>query len=377
MRVVIAAESFLPQFNGVVNSVIRIAEHLRDNSHQAMIIAPSDDQVPTQCAGFPVVTIPAVPFPMYQDVRVGLTPSFMLDRILREFEPDIMHAAAPFMIGSAAISAAARFSIPSVAIYQTDVASFAGLYGLAALENLAWSRIRDIHQLANLTLAPSTYTRDQLQEHGIPRVKIWGRGVDTELFSPARRNEALHAQWTPNSEVVIGYMGRLAPEKQVSDLTVVADIPGTKLVIVGDGPSTKALRTQLPQAIFLGKLLGEELVEAIATMDVFIHPGELETFCQAIQEALACGVPVVAPAKGGPIDLINHGHWGFLYPPGDLAMMRNMVEVLAANSTMRAQFSTAARAFTSNRTWPDICAQLVEYYHEALAMTDGAVPDLR
>ncbi len=373
----IAAESFLPQLNGVTNSVRRVAEHLRDHGHEALIIAPSDEEVPSSYAGFPVTTVPSLALPMYQDVRMGISPSFLFDHILTGFAPDVLHAAAPFLIGSAALSSAARFSIPSVAIYQTDVPSYASRYGLAMLENVAWARIRDIHSMANLTLAPSTYASEQLRAHGIPRVKIWGRGVDTERFSPARRDDNLHADWAPNGEVVIGYMGRLAPEKQVADLAVLGDIPGTRLVIVGDGPTHKALRAQLPEAVFLGVLTGKKLASVTATMDVFVHPGELETFGQAIQEALASGVPVVAPAKGGPIDLVKPGEWGFLYEPGDLAALRSEVLRLVEDADLRRRFSTAARQFTSGRTWPLICAQLIGYYREAMAMTAGAVPDPR
>ena len=377
MRVAIATESFLPQINGVTNSVMRVAEHLRDNGHEALIIAPSDDSIPDTYAGFPVITVPAISFPMYQDVRVGVTPSFVIERILTDFAPDVLHAAAPIIIGNTTLLAAARLSIPSVAIYQTDIPSYAARYGLGVLETIAWNRVRDIHSLANLTLAPSTYACEQLRDHDVPRVKIWGRGVDIERFSPAHRDPDLHETWAPNGETVIGFMGRLAPEKQVGDLVNLLGIPGTKLVIVGGGPSKKALKAQLPGAIFTGKLTGDELARTLATMDVFVHPGELETFCQAIQEALASGVPCVAPAIGGPIDLIESGKWGYLYPPGDFASMRAHVEKLVASPELRYRFSLAARDFTSTRTWPVICAQLMDYYEEAMSMASGAVLDLR
>ncbi|MDR2930264.1 MAG: glycosyltransferase family 1 protein [Propionibacteriaceae bacterium] len=376
MRVAIATESFLPQINGVTNSVMRVAEHLRDHGHQAIIIAPSDDAVPASYAGFPVHTIPSIAMPMYQDVRLGLTPSFVIERILTDFAPDVVHVAAPFLIGSTALLAAAQFSIPSVAIYQTDIPSYAARYGLALMESVAWTRVRDIHALANLTLAPSTYACEQLRHHGVARVKLWGRGVDTTRFSPDNRDPDLHAQWAGDG-AVIGYMGRLAPEKQVDDLSVLADLDHTKVVIIGGGPSHKALRAALPFAEFLGKLTGPDLARAVASMDVFVHPGELETFGQAIQEALASGVPVVAPAKGGPVDLIRSGQWGFLYQPGDLTSMRRDVDKLATDTALRRQMSLAAREFTLTRTWPEVCAVLMDYYREAIAMTGGAAPDPR
>jgi len=377
VRVAIATESFLPQINGVTNSVMRVAEHLRAGGHEALIIAPSDTSIPETYAGFPVTAVPAISFPMYQDVRVGVTPSFVIERILTDFAPDVLHAAAPIIIGSTTLSAAARLSIPSVAVYQTDIPSYAARYGLGVLETIAWNRVRDIHSLANLTLAPSTYACEQLREHGVPRVKIWGRGVDTTRFSPSRRDPDLHEAWAPNGETIIGFMGRLAPEKQVNDLEALSDIPGTRLVIVGAGPNRKSLKSRLPDALFVGKLTGNDLARAVATMDVFVHPGELETFCQAIQEALASGVPCVAPAKGGPIDLIEPGKWGYLYPPGDLDAMRDYVQRLVADPESRYAFSLAARDFTSTRTWPVICDQLMDYYQEAMSMAEGAVLDLR
>ncbi|MCL2471512.1 MAG: glycosyltransferase family 1 protein [Propionibacteriaceae bacterium] len=377
MRVAIATESFLPQTDGVSNSVQRISEYLRDNGHDAIIIPPAAEGMPTSFAGFPVIPMPAITLPMFQDVRVGVTPSFMIDKVIADFAPDVVHVAGPFMNGYAGLVSAAHFSIPSVAVYQTDIPAFAGRYGFGILEAPAWIRVRDMHLLANLTLAPSTSARDQLIEHGIPRVKIWGRGVDTTRFNPAQRDEDLHNTWAPNGEVVIGYMGRLAPEKQISDLAVLADLPGTRLVLIGEGPSHKNLLNHFPTAVFTGHLAGDDLARAVATLDVFVHPGELETFCQAIQESLASGVPVVATGKGGPIDLIDHGHWGYLYPPGDLTAMRSYVEQLVGDADLRRQFSRAGREFTSNRTWPLLCDQLIGYYEEAIAMTAGAVPDLR
>jgi phosphatidylinositol alpha 1,6-mannosyltransferase len=362
VRVAIIAESFLPQVNGVTNSVVRVAEHLRTRGHDAIVVAPDDNDVPRTCAGFEVVTVNTITFPLYTDIRLGLTPSFVLERLLADWAPDVVHVASPFIVGNNALLAAARLTLPTVAIYQTDVPSYTGLYGLGFLENMAWGRVRDIHSLATLTLAPSTFARDQLLAHGIPRVGIWGRGVDTVLFDPARRDLDLHAEWAPDGQVVIGFMGRLAAEKQVSDLTVLDGLPGVRLVVVGDGPTRSALKTQLPNALFLGRLGGTDLARALATMDLFVHPGELETFGQAIQEALASGLPVLAPARGGPIDLIQGGQTGFLYQPGHLDELREHARTLVADPDRRRRMSEAARAFVADRTWEHLGDQLLGHY---------------
>ncbi|MDR0960548.1 MAG: glycosyltransferase family 1 protein [Propionibacteriaceae bacterium] len=366
MRVAIVAESFLPQVNGVVNSVLRVCEYLRDHDHEALIIVPDDDDVPVEYAGFEVVTVSTISFPLYTEVKLGVSPSFVMERVIADWGPDVLHAASPFFIGANGILAAARQSIPTVAVYQTDVPNYANRYGLPFLHTMAWRRVRDIHSLANLTLAPSTFTRDQLIEQGVPRVEVWGRGVDTERFDPAKRDQALHDAWAPNGEVVVGFMGRLAPEKQISDLEVLTDIEGIRLVIVGEGPIGRHLEREFPDAVFTGRLMGEELPKALATMDVFVSPGELETFCQSVQEALAAGVPAIAPAQGGPIDLITDGETGFLYPPGDLEAMRGHVLALVEDAERRRSFSQAARRFVADRTWPHLCDQLIGYYHQAM-----------
>lgn len=365
MRVAIVAESFLPQVNGVTNSVLRVLEHLRLRGHEALVIAPQDEGVPAEYAGFPVTALAAMSLPGYADVRIGLTPTSQFERIFADFAPDVVHLAAPFSMGYNAVLATSRMSIPSVGVFQTEIAAYASSYGWARITPVLWHRLRRIHSLATLTLAPSTYTAQTLVERGVPRVRIWGRGVDSVRFDPSKRDETLRAELAPNGEVIVGTMARLAPEKRVADLAVLAGIPGTRLVVVGDGPLRAELEELLPDAYFCGKLGGEELPRVVASMDVFVHPGELETFGQAIQEAESCGVPVVAPAVGGPLDLIEPDVTGLLYPPGDLATMRAHVEALVNDPPRRDRLAAGAHDSIEHRTWSHICDQLLVHYDDA------------
>jgi phosphatidylinositol alpha 1,6-mannosyltransferase len=379
VRVAIITESFLPQVNGVTNSVIRVAEHLRRRGHDAVIVAPDDTDVPQTCAGFDVVTFDSISFPLYTDFRVSVTPSFVLERFLADWAPDVVHVAAPFVIGHSALNAAARLTLPTVAVYQTDIPSYAGRYHLGFLHGRAWARIRDMHALATVTLAPSSSARDQLVAHRVPRVAIWGRGVDTVRFDPAKRDPARHADWAPDGQVVVGSMSRLAAEKQVADLAVLQDLAGVRLVVVGDGPESAALTAALPKALFLGRLDGEDLAAALASMDIFVHPGELETFGQAVQEALASGLPVLAPARGGPLDLVQPGETGYLYEPGRLDELRAQAAHLVAHPDLRRQMGAAARAFTAGRTWEHLGDQLLAHYRAAMRpwSTQGLEVDQR
>ena len=303
------SESFLPHVNGVTGSVLQVLGHLRRTGHEAMVIAPGSP--PPSCEGFEVVALPSVGFPGYPQVRVPMVVAGRLVRELEWFAPDVIHLASPLVLGGPVLRAAALLGIPVVAVYQTDVAGFALRYGLTAASNAAWRRIRSIHERAHITLAPSPTAARDLEEHGVPRVQVWPRGVDTAAFSPAHRDVDLRARLAPSGEVLVGFIGRLAAEKQVEDLAVLSDLPGVRLVVIGDGPERARLTRRLPRACFMGTLSGTHLSEAVASFDVVVHPGPYETFCQAAQEAMASGVPVVAVGAGGLLDLVDSSRTGW------------------------------------------------------------------
>jgi len=201
---------------------------------------------------------------------------------------------------------------------------------------------------------------------------LWARGVDTTRFNPAKRSERWRAELAPGGEVLAGYVGRLAPEKRVELLARVATLPGVRLVLVGSGPAEAAARRAMPTAVFLGQRHGEELASIYASLDLFVHSGPHETFGQTLQEAAASGLPVVAPAAGGPLDLVSHGESGFLVPPGDPGALAGAVASLAADPGLRARQGRAARQRVLGRSWSALGDELIGHY-EAVLQTASAV----
>ncbi len=361
MRIAVVTESFLPTVNGVSHSVERVLEHLRRRGLPAVVVAP--EAGPHEHEGTPVVRVPAVSVPGVSSLPVGL-PTRRLHRVLTRFAPDVVHLASPFVLGAGGLLVARHLGVPTVAVYQTDMAGFAQRYGAGLTASAAWRWTCRLHRSADRTLAPSAATAAALRSAGVGRVHRWGRGVDSVRFSPARRDTALRARLAPDGDLLVGYVGRLAPEKQVERLTALAGLPGVRLAVVGDGPEGARLQRLLPGAAFLGALTGPALAAAFASLDVFVHTGAHETFGQTVQEAMACGLPVVAPAAGGPRELVAPGVTGVLVPPDDgfEAGLRAAVAQLRDDPVLRRRLGAAGRSGVCQRTWGAVCDELLDHY---------------
>jgi phosphatidylinositol alpha 1,6-mannosyltransferase len=363
LRIALVAETFLPSVNGVSGSVVRACDHLRRQGHELLIIAPGPG--PEQHDGVPVVRIPSVELPSYPDLHVG-RPTRMVTAALRDFGPDVVHVAGPVVLGLVALRAARRQGIPTVAIYQTDLAGFAERYGLGRCSPAVWRWITWVHRHADITLAPSSSATWDLRQRGVHRVARWMRGVDTEAFHPRHRSDDLRRSLAPAGSTIVGYVGRLAREKQVERLRPLLDIDGVHLVVVGDGPVRAELERVLDGATFTGFLRGPELGRHVASLDVFVHPGLDETFCQSVQEAMAASVPVVVGAAGGPLDLVQHGVSGYLWSPLAPVSLAGAVEELARSPVRREQMGHEAHRSVQGRTWEIVMRELEGHLRAAV-----------
>jgi len=365
VRVAIVAESFLPNVNGVSNSVLRVLEHLRRTGHEALVIAPDNPRGQPRADrihdGIRVHRVPSRMFPKVTTLPLGVPMPRMLS-VLRGFDPLVVHLASPALLGYGGVLAARRLGVPTVAVYQTDVPGFAASYGIPMTTRAAWAWFRHLHSLADRTLAPSSVTMDSLVTHRFPRVHRWARGVDVLRFAPSARSEVLRQRWSLDGKPIVG---RLAPEKHVERLIALAATDAVQLVIVGDGVDRGKLQSAMPTAVFTGALYGEELAAAYASMDVFVHAGEHETFCQVVQEALASGLPVIAPDAGGPRDLVTPCRTGLLLPVDEFEA--RLPAAVAHLVQERQRYAQAARRSVLGRSWPIICDELLGHYEAVLS----------
>ena len=378
MRVAIVTESFLPSVNGVTNSVVQVVQTLKEAGHEVLIIAPKSPG--STHNGFPVIrtlSIPLFGFPV-------ALPLFGMKSVLRSYQPDVVHVAAPFLLGRQGLAVARRLNIPSVAIYQTDVSGYLLRYGAKLLTPFYNWLLKRIHSHATITLAPTAETASTLQKLGCPNVSIWGRGVDLDLFTPKRKlsnsvRKFKIAIGVKPTDIVVGYVGRLAPEKQVQRFKEFSDLPNVQFLIVGDGVERAGLEQLFKdeRVKFVGALTGETLANAYAAMDIFVHCGEEETFGQTIQEAKAAGVPPVAPALGGPKFLIEDNLTGFLVDPRQPGSYRQALLKLIEDAELRERMGLEARASMLGRTWKDNNEQLISHYKSVIEAKQKHLPKPR
>ena len=362
MRIAIITESFLPSINGVTNSVIQARKSLLSHGYDVLIIAPDGGPTADTYEGSKLVRLPAVN--LKNSLPVAL-PSPAIERVLRAYAPDIVHLASPAIMGAFAQRVCSRLGIPTIAVYQTDFVGFSRHYRMGFATHGINQLVKSIHGNATLNLAPSQYATNILLELGIKSVARWGRGVDLELFNPMRRS----IESSRRGKKILGFVGRLAPEKEIHKLAQLASDPRFQIEIVGDGPERLRLQELMPQAHFAGRLTGAQLAESIANFDCFIHPGEHETFCQAAQEALSSGVPVIAPIKGAVREFVIDGFNGLTV---DMSKSNSLKEISDDhwNLLFSSEFKINARNSVANRSWDSVNSELISHYRSIVSQRE-------
>lgn len=375
MRIAIFTEVFLPKVDGIVNTLCHLLEHLASQGHQALVIAPHG--APTSYAGARVVSAPAMPVPFYPELKLA-SPWSQFDIELDDFQPDLVHIVNPVALGLAGMRYARRSELPLVASYHTDIPGFARRWGLGVFGEPLYAYLRWIHNQADLNLCPSRATQRELAANGFERLHVWTRGVDTQRFSPARRSEEMRRKLCGGEDArrLMISVGRLSAEKRIDWVRPVLEAaPETRLAVVGDGPQREELEAcfaGLP-VTFTGYLRGADLAAAYASGDLFVFPAANETFGNVALEAMASGLPVVAPAAGGVLDFVEHEQNGLLFQAENIDAFVKQTLRLVRDQDLAAACAAGGRATAETRGWTAVLDGLVGQY-TALASRERTVP---
>jgi glycosyltransferase involved in cell wall biosynthesis len=364
VRIAYFSEVFLPKVDGVVNTLCHLFEYLEEHGHKSILF--SSNGGPDLYDGTPILGYKGYEFPGYPELRL-VPPTIDVTHELANFKPDLIHVVNPASIGWVGLRYGYKHDLPIVASYHTDIPGFARRWGLGIFKPFLWSYFRMLHNRADLTLAPSNFTTQEIQSKGFKNVKIWSRGVDTERFSPKKRSQTWRGRLTagyPGKPILL-YVGRLAKEKRIHLLRdVTIQFPEAHLVIVGDGP----VRSELENAFsgtntnFTGYLTGDDLAQAYASADIFVFPGANETFGNVVLEAMASGLPVIAPNSGGVTDLVTDGKTGYLFSPEDTVSLLYTSRLLVQNPIVARRMGNAGRTFAEKHNWSRVMDELIEYY---------------
>lgn len=364
MRIALFTETFLPKVDGIVTRLKHTVEHLQKQGDEVLIFSP--DGGLKEYKGAKINGIKGIPLPLYPELKLAI-PNPSIGFSLQRFTPDLVHVVNPAVLGVGGIFYAKKYNIPLIASYHTHLPQYLQHYNLGALEGILWELLKLAHNQAELNLCTSTAMVDELVNHGIERVDLWQRGVDTESFHPGLASASMRdrlSKGNPNAPLLL-YVGRVSAEKEIDKIKpVLESIPEARLAIVGNGPARSELEAFFANTNtnFVGYLHGKELGEAYASADAFIFPSSTETLGLVLLEAMAAGCPVVAARRGGIPDIVTDGVNGYMFEPDNPQGAIDATRRLLAHQEEREVLRQNARLEAEKWNWASATAQLKRFY---------------
>lgn len=357
--------------DGVSLTLNRLVGFLEDAGVEVLIFSPTVDNPALHHRGR-LVSVPSLSMPGRPEYRITVAFTKEVKIELEHFNPDIVHIATPDLLGFKALQWAKRKNIVIVASYHTHFPGYLKYYKLHFLESLGWRYLRWFYSFCTHVYVPTPSMIQTLNENGIyGDLRIWERGVDTDLFSPAKRDEAWRLkQGFDEDDIVVTFVSRLVWEKNLEIFSdAIRAMTGkslkVKALVVGEGPAMPRLRKLLPGAVYTGFLSGDELAIAYASSDIFFFPSDTETFGNVTLEAMASGLPCVVADAVGSKSLVDHGENGYLISIPGLEEFILVLTELAENRELRIKMGESSREKSKKYTWDQINQKLLSYYKEA------------
>ncbi|CAM2912749.1 glycosyltransferase family 4 protein [Rariglobus hedericola] len=383
MNIALVTETFPPEINGVAMTLAHLVEGLARRGHRVTVIRPRQNSrdLPRSDGLYEELLCPSVPIPGYSFLRAGLPVRGRLLKSWRSDRPDLVHIATEGPLGYAALSAADKLGLPLTSSFHTNFHSYSKHYGFAFLTRPALAYLRHFHNRTRITLSPTAELNAELTRDGFHGMRLLSRGVNTEVFTPAVRDDALRRSWGAGSEdLVVVHVSRLAAEKNYPALfeafaRIRASQPSARFVVVGDGPLRKKLIRAYPWIRFTGFLSRADLARHYASGDAFLYASLTETFGNVVTEAMASGLPVLAFDYAAPARYIRNLENGLTVPFGNLTAWHHAADTLAANPSLRRRIGEAARRTAEGISWNHVIDGFERDLHEVAGLTvPNAVP---
>lgn len=317
MKIDIVTDTFAPDVNGVAMTLGRLCDGMRRRGHRVHVIHTGESAKQGETCSA------SVPLPGYKEVRVGLPEPFKLRARWLKKRPDAIYVATESPLGKSALKAANALGIPVATGFHTNFHQYMEQYRMGGLQPVAMAYLKKFHQRADCTLTPSRDVMGKLLDEGFNNVHLLGRGVDTGLYAPAKRSEALRAEWGASAGSAVAILvGRVAAEKNLDLAMSVFEqmreaVPDVQCVVVGDGPQREKLAEKFRWIHFTGVRTGEDLARHYASADVLIFPSETETFGNVLLEGMASGLVTVSYDYAAAAQHVRSGENGFKAPKGD------------------------------------------------------------
>lgn len=372
MKIAIFTDTFFPQINGVSHTLNKMQQFMIQNNIEYRFFIPCYDERTAHSSSSNIISFPNIPFFLYPECKFSFPSIKVIHQVIASFQPDLIHVITPFPIGFIGAQYAKIYDIPLVCSYHTDFPSYLKFYRLTFLEEMIWKFFKWFHSYSNLNLVPSTETAQQLKQKGINDIQIWSRGIDCNDFSPVKRNEEVRKQYGIEDEFVLLYVGRLAVEKELDVLLKAVQILYTnkmnfKILFVGEGPLSEELKaSQIPNIIYTGYKQKEELQQIYAASDLFVFPSRYETYGNAVLEAMASGLPVIAPFSGGIKENLINGYNGLIFEAGNWIDFAEKIQQLYQEPTLIKEMRIHAREHALRRNWKDVFAKLFTDYQKVI-----------
>lgn len=379
LRIAVVTETYPPEVNGVAMTLGRMVEGLQMRNHRIQLIRPRQhaDDAPQPTATLTEHLQRGIPLPRYEGLKMGLPAKAALIRLWTLQRPDVVQIATEGPLGWSALAAANKLRLPVASDFHTNFHSYSSHYGFGLLRRAIVAYLRKFHNKAAVTLVPTEGIRRELAASGYENLEIIGRGVDTRLFHPGRRDDTLRTRWGAGADDPVAlYVGRLAAEKNLALVFRAYDAmreaqPATRLVLVGDGPERALWQAKRADAIFCGTQTGGALAAHYASGDVFLFPSLTETWGNVTIEAMASGLAVVAYDCAAAEAVIRHGENGLKAAPEDAAGFLRVATALAPDRALQRRLGMAASACAAQLSW-DAIVDGFEQVLLRLAQTEAA-----